>query len=57
MKFWKDGVEVPIEAVPDGTIDASTVASLDQDGTLHILITPEIHRHQRSYRRAFAGGR
>ena len=42
VKFWKDGVEVPIEAVPDGTIDASTVASLDQDGTLHILITPEI---------------
>ena len=42
VKFWKDGMEVPIEAVPDGTIDASTVASLDQDGTLHILITPEI---------------
>ena len=42
VEFWKDGVEVPIEAVPDGTIDASTVASLDQDGTLHILITPEI---------------
>ena len=42
VKFWKDGVKVPIEAVPDGTIDASTVASLDQDGTLHILITPEI---------------
>ena len=35
-------MEVPIEAVPDGTVDASTVASLDQDGTLHILITPEI---------------
>lgn len=42
VKFWKDGVEVPIEAVPDGTVDASTVASLDQDGTLHILSTPEI---------------
>ena len=42
VKFWKDGVEVPIEVVPDGTVDASTVASLDQDGTLHILITPEI---------------
>ena len=42
VKFWKDGIEVPIEAAPDGTIDASTVASLDQDGTLHILITPEI---------------
>ena len=42
VKFWKDGMEVPIEAVPDGIVDANTVASLDQDGTLHILITPEI---------------
>lgn len=42
VKFWKDGVEVPITAVPDGTVTADTVASLDQDGTLHILITPEV---------------
>ena len=42
VKFWKDGVEVPIEAVPDGTVTADTVAALDQDGTLHILITPEV---------------
>ncbi len=42
VKFWQDGVEVPIEAVPDGTVDASTVASLDEDGTLHVLITPEV---------------
>ncbi len=42
VKFWKDGVEVPIEAVPDGTVTADTVATLDQDGTLHILITPEV---------------
>jgi len=42
VKFWKDGVEVPIEAVPDGTVTADSVAALDQDGTLHILITPEV---------------
>ena len=42
VKFWKDGIEVPIEVVPDGTIDASTVASLDQDVQRAILITPEI---------------
>ena len=42
VSFWKDGVEVPIEAVPDGTVTADTVATLDQDGTLHILITPEV---------------
>jgi TP901 family phage tail tape measure protein len=42
VKFWKDGVEVPIEAVPDGTVTADSVATLDRDGTLHILITPEV---------------
>ncbi|NLG34278.1 MAG: hypothetical protein GX548_02885, partial [Lentisphaerae bacterium] len=42
VKFWKDGVEVPITAVPDGTVTAETVATLDEDGTLHILITPEV---------------
>jgi TP901 family phage tail tape measure protein len=42
VKFWKDGVEVPIEAVPDGTVTADTIAALEQDGTLHILITPEV---------------
>lgn len=42
VKFWQNGVEVPITAVPDGTVTADTIATLDQDGTLHILITPEV---------------
>ena len=42
VQFWQDGIQVPIEAVPDGTITSDMVAALDQDGTLHILITPEI---------------
>jgi len=42
VKFWQNGVEVPITAVPEGTVTAETVATLDQDGTLHILITPEV---------------
>ena len=42
VKFWQDGVEVPITAVPDGTITADTVAALDEDGTLHVLITTEV---------------
>ena len=42
VKFWQNSVEVPITAVPDGTVTADTVATLDQDGTLHILITPEV---------------
>lgn len=42
VKFWKDGAEVPIELVPNGTVTDDTVAALDKDGTLHILITPEV---------------
>ena len=42
VKVWQDGVEIPIESVPEGTITADTIASLDTDGTLHILITPEL---------------
>lgn len=42
VKVWQDGVEIPIESVPEGTITADTIASLDGDGTLHILITPEL---------------
>ena len=42
VKFWQNGVEVPVTAVPEGTITAETLATLDEDGTLHILITPEI---------------
>ena len=42
VKFWQNGVEVPITAVPEGTVTAETVATLDKDGTLHILITPEV---------------
>ena len=42
VKFWQNGVEVPITAVPDGTVTADNIAALDQDGTLHIMITPEV---------------
>ena len=42
VKFWQDGVEVPITAVPNGIVTAETVAALDQDGTLHVFITPEV---------------
>ena len=42
MKYWQDGVEVPVDMVPENAITPDTVASLDADGTLHVLITPEI---------------
>ena len=42
LKVWKDGVEIPIESVPEGTLTADTIASLDSDGTLHVIITPAL---------------
>lgn len=42
VKYWQDGVEVPVDMVPENAITPDTVATLDADGTLHILITPEV---------------
>ena len=42
VKFWKDNVEVPVTAVPAEMLTADNVAVLDEDGTLHVLITPEV---------------
>ena len=42
IKYWKDGIEVPVTAVPEETITADTIATMDEDGTLHILISPQI---------------
>ncbi len=41
-KFWRDGVEIPVDAVPQEQLTSDTVAVLDSDGTMHILITPEV---------------
>lgn len=42
VTFWQDGVEVPASAVMTEQLRPDTVAVLDGDGTMHILITPEI---------------
>ena len=42
VKYWKDGVEIPVDMVPENAITPDTVATLDADGTLHVLITPEV---------------
>ena len=42
VKYWQNGVEVPVDMVPENAITPDTVASLDADGTLHVLITPEV---------------
>lgn len=42
LKYWQDGVEIPVTAVPEGALTADTIATMDEDGTMHILITPQI---------------
>lgn len=41
-KYWQNGTEVPVTAVTAEMLTADQVAVLDSDGTLHILVTPEI---------------
>ncbi len=40
--FWQDGQEIPVEAVPTELLTPDKVAVLDEDGTLHVLIAPEV---------------
>lgn len=42
VTFWKDGQEVPITMVPTEMLTPETVAILAGDGTMHILLTPQI---------------
>ena len=41
-KFWQDGQEIPVQAVPTEMLTADKVAVLDVDGTLHVLIAPDV---------------
>ena len=41
-RFWQDGQEIPVEAVPTELLTADKVAVLDADGTLHVMIAPQI---------------
>ena len=41
-KFWQDGQEIPVQAVPTELLTADKVAVLDEDGTLHVLIAPNV---------------
>lgn len=43
VKFYdKNGIEIPVEAVPTEQLTADRVAVLGADGTLHVLIAPEV---------------
>ena len=41
-KFWQDGQQIPVEAVPTELLTADKVAVLDEDGTLHVLVAPDV---------------
>ena len=41
-QFWQNGVQIPVEAVPSEMLTADKVAVLGEDGTLHVLIAPEV---------------
>ena len=40
--FWKDGVEIPATLVPREMLTPDKVAILDEDGTMHILVTTQV---------------
>jgi TP901 family phage tail tape measure protein len=40
--FWENGQEIPVNLVPANKIDATTLMAYEDDGTLHVLITPTI---------------
>lgn len=41
-RYWQDGTEIPVTAVTEEMLTASNVAVLDEDGTIHVMITPEV---------------
>ena len=53
--FWEGGKEIPVNLVPSGKIDASTLIAYDADGTLHVLITPDIQGTTESVKQAAEG--
>ncbi|MEA5016943.1 MAG: phage tail tape measure protein [Candidatus Limiplasma sp.] len=50
--FWEGGKEIPVNLVPANKIDASTLIAYGEDGTLHVLITPDIQGTTASVRQA-----
>ncbi|MEG0512827.1 MAG: phage tail tape measure protein [Clostridia bacterium] len=53
--FWESGKEVPVNLVPANKIDASTLIAYGEDGTLHVLITPDVQGTTESVRQAAEG--
>ena len=40
--FWENGKEIPVNIVPANKINAKTLIAYEADGTLHVLITPQV---------------
>jgi TP901 family phage tail tape measure protein len=40
--FWENGKEIPVNLVPASKISADTLMAYEEDGTLHVLITPKV---------------
>ena len=40
--FWENGKEIPVNLVPASKINANTLMAYEEDGTLHVLITPTV---------------
>lgn len=41
-RYWQNGTEIPVTAITPEMLTADKVAILDEDGTLHVLVTPEV---------------
>ena len=42
MFYDRNGIEIPVEMVPTEQLTADRIAALGSDGTLHVLIAPEV---------------
>ena len=42
IKYWKNGVEVPVSTVTADMLNPEDLVVLDKDGTLHVIITTEV---------------
>lgn len=54
-RFYEHGQEIPVNLVPANKIDADTLMAYDEDGTLHVLITPKIEGTTASVEKAAEG--
>ena len=42
IKYWKNGVEIPVSTVTENMLNPEDLVVLDKDGTLHVIITTEV---------------